>query len=231
MDPHATHRSQAFTLVELLVVMAIVAVLMGILLPVLGSAHESGNIAKCTSNMHQVFSALILYTSDHADTLPQRFYGDDSKGQPLGYTELILVYVDPGSSAQYSLVAKKVYTCPSQRNPSYSAEPGYGMNWFYDNADLAHVARPSQTILLAETLGTGGTGSRRADRDNNSGDVGMLDATRHRGQSNYVFFDGHLSRLAYADTRKLSSASSDGTPTDLWGTDFGDHSEPAPTTP
>jgi general secretion pathway protein G len=216
---------------ELLVVVVIIAVLAGMLLPVLSSMHESSNNAKCTSNMRQVYSALLLYTQDHANTLPQRKYGRDSTYQVIGYPEVILSYVDPGASPQTSAIAKVLYTCPSQSKPSYSYDPGYGMNWYYDNVNLALVSQPAETILLAETLGVSGIGSRRADRDNTADDIGKLDVSRHRGQANYVFFDGHMSRMAYADTRQISSGLAGGSPTDMWGTDFGNHNQPTPTPP
>ena len=231
MNQHALDQNQAFTLLELLVVVAIIAILAGVLLPTLSSVHESSNVAKCTSNLRQVFGALNLYTQDHANTLPQRKYGTDGTGQMIGYPEVILPYVDQGGSPQTSATAKKLYTCPSQSKPNYSAEPGYGMNWFYDNVNVAQVPQPAQTILLAETFGTTGTGSRRADRDNTDGDIGKLDVSRHRGQANYVFFDGHLSRMAYTDTRQIPTVSAEGSPTDMWGKDYGNHNQPVPTPP
>lgn len=59
----------AFTLVELLVVIGIIAILMGILIPVLGIARESGRCAKCLANLHQIGMAINMYANDHNNYL------------------------------------------------------------------------------------------------------------------------------------------------------------------
>lgn len=56
----------AFTLVELLVVLAIVALLAGILLPSLAKARALSHTARCTSNLHQFGLAAQMYWDDHA---------------------------------------------------------------------------------------------------------------------------------------------------------------------
>jgi prepilin-type processing-associated H-X9-DG protein len=60
----------AFTLVELLVVIGIIAVLIGILLPALGKAREASNRAKCLSNVRQLMMASILFAQDHHGYVP-----------------------------------------------------------------------------------------------------------------------------------------------------------------
>jgi len=57
-------KRRAFTLVELLVVVAVIAVLIAILLPALSRARESGRRAKCMVNERQLATAAILYVSD-----------------------------------------------------------------------------------------------------------------------------------------------------------------------
>lgn len=68
--PATSHRSAAFTLVELLVVIGIIAVLLGILLPVVTRTKESGNDIKCRSNLSQIGKAMVLYANDNKDHFP-----------------------------------------------------------------------------------------------------------------------------------------------------------------
>ena len=60
------HR-QGFTLVELLVVVAIVAILASLLLPALSRAKERGRRAVCLSNLSQILKACTMYAMDNDD--------------------------------------------------------------------------------------------------------------------------------------------------------------------
>lgn len=76
----------AFTLVELLVVIGIIAVLISVLLPVLGSARKTADAVKCASNLRQCYLALRLYVEEnHGFIIPVRCGGgglDASGDQP-----------------------------------------------------------------------------------------------------------------------------------------------------
>jgi len=60
----------AFTLVELLVVIAIIAVLAALLLPALTSARERGRRASCLNNQRQIYIGTVAFASDHDGLLP-----------------------------------------------------------------------------------------------------------------------------------------------------------------
>jgi prepilin-type N-terminal cleavage/methylation domain-containing protein/prepilin-type processing-associated H-X9-DG protein len=63
-------RRPAFTLVELLVVIGIIAILVGILLPTLGRARESARRVACASNLRQLSAAFVMYCHENKDWFP-----------------------------------------------------------------------------------------------------------------------------------------------------------------
>src|SRR5439155_159938 len=74
MRPHCTQhlrrRHHAFTLIELLVVIGIMAVLIGILMPVLAGARRSARMAACAANLRQIGQALEIYQLENHQNYP-----------------------------------------------------------------------------------------------------------------------------------------------------------------
>src|SRR5437667_12908961 len=65
-------RPVAFTLVELLVVIGIIAVMISILLPTLAKARESARAAKCLNNMRQISVATVTFAQENNGWMPGR---------------------------------------------------------------------------------------------------------------------------------------------------------------
>lgn len=68
---HSSRSSAGFTLIELMVVVAIMAILAGILFPVFSKARQNGYRTTCLSNQRQLAAAIIIYAHDR-DVFPSR---------------------------------------------------------------------------------------------------------------------------------------------------------------
>ncbi len=82
----------AFTLVELLVVIGIIALLVGILLPALSHARQQANLIVCQTHMRQLGQAIALYVVDNQGTLPYGYWNGGTVSTLAGDWSTLLVY-------------------------------------------------------------------------------------------------------------------------------------------
>jgi prepilin-type N-terminal cleavage/methylation domain-containing protein/prepilin-type processing-associated H-X9-DG protein len=119
---------RAFTLVELLVVIGIIAILIAILLPALNRARQHSAQTVCLSNMRQIGLGVVTYAVDSRGTLPNamspggdlmtRWYGPHSMGKYWGVTE-----------GNVSAVTAKLLICPENLQLiKWAGQPTYTMN-------------------------------------------------------------------------------------------------------
>jgi len=106
-------RHPGFTLVELLVVIAVIAIVAALLLPALGGAKANGKLTTCLNNLRQVNLAIRLYADDNADSLPVL---PDPNPYPNGvgayYKQLVKGYLALRGPASPT---EKVFICPADR--------------------------------------------------------------------------------------------------------------------
>ncbi len=107
----------AFTLVELLVVIAVIGILAALLLPSLAQGKQKALQTQCVSNLKQIGIAIHMYAGENHDTLPGPIW------QGLYYTynnetERILYYIAPYLSlpaADSNVRTGQVAICPASR--------------------------------------------------------------------------------------------------------------------
>jgi len=112
-----SRRAKAFTLVELLVVIGIIAVLLSILLPTLGKVRRQAYTLQCSSNMRQIATAMLMYAQDNKGKLPPATIPVIAGTMPNGWwwaNELVrLNYVKGGNNNVYktrpSTTSQKVF--------------------------------------------------------------------------------------------------------------------------
>jgi len=121
-------RTKGFTLVELLVVIGIIALLMGVLLPVLARAKESANQVKCASNLRCIGQAMMSYLAANQSTFPAAYY---YAGQKIDTTQNPAVQTPTCGQAGYIHWSAFLYatnTSDVTSNPSmYTNMNGWDM--------------------------------------------------------------------------------------------------------
>jgi prepilin-type N-terminal cleavage/methylation domain-containing protein len=103
-------RKRAFTLTELLVVTAIIALLAALLLPAMSATKARAKRVSCLDNLRQINVALRLYSDDGSDTLPNTPGTDDPILCLTGYKKLLKSYLRPKIP---DLRQRDVFSCPA----------------------------------------------------------------------------------------------------------------------
>jgi prepilin-type N-terminal cleavage/methylation domain-containing protein/prepilin-type processing-associated H-X9-DG protein len=114
-------KGQGFTLIEMLVTIAIIAILASLLLPALGRAKESGRAAACKSNLHQIGIALQLYVNENKERMPTLY--DQKAGTNF---DTNLATIDVVLSNQ--LGSHQILRCPSD-NAQIFEQTGSSYSW------------------------------------------------------------------------------------------------------
>src|SRR5262245_50092003 len=93
---HLPRRHQAFTVLELLVVVAVVGLLIGLLLPALMAARESARCMQCKNNLREIGVAIQQH-SDVAKRLPEAWVAASDKISGYGWAVSLLPYLEETS--------------------------------------------------------------------------------------------------------------------------------------
>ena len=114
-------KPRAFTLIELLVVIGIIAILIGLLLPVLGKALASAARTRCAGQLHGIGHMLQMYFGENRNTLP-KVNMMPSLRPPLNHYPSLVQLLAP-----YHRGDARVFECPADRitHPPLDAAPGF----------------------------------------------------------------------------------------------------------
>jgi prepilin-type processing-associated H-X9-DG protein/prepilin-type N-terminal cleavage/methylation domain-containing protein len=211
----------AFTLVELLVVIGIIAVLIGILLPTLANARESAKSLQCLSNLRQLGVAAQIYSVNYRGSYPPAYYSSRVGMITYSYNWDFTVVTDLSTGKRSLEIGllwmgktdAQIQQCPSfEGNSNTLLDPYTGYNYntsFIGHGDfetspgvlvrparVTEVRHPTTTALFGD--GQWKSGADKFMRapvpnplDPHSAAVAGTQGYRHRSRTNVAFADGH----------------------------------------
>ena len=207
-----------FTLIELLIVIAIIAILAGMLLPALNAAREKARAIKCAGNLKQYGMAIAMYAHTYQDYLLIQNPVNHKTGT-IGYIYQWGGYIQtelmPKMRETDWKAGRSINSCPS-RNKNYGAAlTGYeqeAISYAHNTLALgaqAQGANPDATHKMSrlkqpafyvgfcdsEVWCIGSSGVLAKGRWNGSKEYDYV-SFRHGNRSNAVFIDGHAAPLS-----------------------------------
>lgn len=203
-----------FTLVELLVVIAVIAILAALLLPALGKARERVKAIDCMNNQRQIGHIIIGYASDW-DGIMMNCIGKQENGIRSYY------WFDEVYSRLTGKARPSIYQNPGREFPMFhcvSAPQSYG--WFAAGQGtycynqymgdfcqgsvlrISRIVRPSETALLMDSK------SRYSFVNNTVLTSPSYIYDRHLNRKNVIFCDGHGEQIHVLDERQKADKGS-----------------------
>lgn len=209
-------RDRGFTLVELLVSVAVIAVLAGIVTSIARGSMVKARAIECSAKLKSLGTATLLYSQEHQEQFPRSFHSAGAHRQP-GWAASIAPYLgaDPAEiETHWERVFQTYFRSPADKTTDpfiYS----YALNVHFeldpDGDDYTgspttwrrvhQVPSPGSTILMGQPkpvkfgdhlMCHQWTGIQAAKN--------ALSHDIHGGKANYLFVDGHVETLRVEET-------------------------------
>ena len=221
MKPRISGHRRAFTLTELMIVIAVIGLVAGLLLPVLARSKSSARQVKCMSNLRQLAIAADMYWEDN-DNATFRYKGANTNNGDVfwfGWLERSTGGNEGNRAYDYTqgplfpylenwdvtLCPSFSYHSPKLKLKAKSSTCGYGVNLYLTAPQLSTVTaikHPSDMVAFADsaqvnTFQFPASPSNPMIEEFYYVSTNLLEATahfRHRQKANVVYCDGHVDR-------------------------------------
>ncbi len=202
--PQPSSRRTAFSLLELLVAVAVVAIIATLCFSVAPSISRSLHLAKCSKNLRELAVGFHLYLQDHNGNFPDVRPDNASTDASPGFRNYLQI---PSSGSDRDTV----YTCPAiQATENRSSRPYHlniGVNsrlsidrFSHSIVNVRRIRHPEQTLLFTETPVNGTQGPALKGGKNFYTHWAYLEKERllypHQRKQNVIFLDGHIEQLS-----------------------------------
>lgn len=211
-----TASGKYFTLIELLIVIAIIAILASMLLPALNKARQRGMATQCTSRLKQTMQGCLLYDGDYNGQIILYDKGDGSGGrswlkimQNKYLDRKVAICPNTKPYTGNDIESEKYRYCYGMGNyrGATGRDPHFGSSFFFNVADKGwgfntkQTRQPSKLAVLADTVFSNaspeysGIGCYQFEFGGftESSSAGVFLA--HQNNANIAFLDGHVSAL------------------------------------